>query len=185
MVLVAHSIVLAVCVQSGRIGKFRGDGEGLVDCLIKACEQGPVSSLGLASCGRELVPWTDDSVSSMSWEPLEGGGRRSGSLFPTAPKGGARANSVSKASGNKRSKASGSPRSGSPRAQPAHGKRGSVNGYACPALASAPKPSDLPMPTFGLMSRAIVRSRSPSPPGKDVGAFFPGQMQQLVRPVAA
>lgn len=175
-------------LQYGRIGQFKGDSEGLVDCLIKACEQRPASSAVSSSFGRELVPWTDDAALGMLLEPLECSGRRSGSMFPPASKTGPRGSPAHKASNHKRVKASGSPRSGSPRAaEPARVKRASTNGFACPALASAPKPCDLPMPTSGLMSRAILRSRSPSP-GKDVAAasfFYPGHMQQLVRPVAA
>jgi hypothetical protein len=179
---------VAIPQQSGRIGQFKGDGEGLVDCLIKACEQRPASSAVSASFGRELVPWTDDTTLGMTLEPLECSGRRSGSMFPATSKTGPKGSPAHKASANKRAKASGSPRSGSPHAaQPVCGKRTSTNGFACPALASAPKPCDLPMPTSGLMSRAILRSRSPSP-GKDVAAasfFHPVQVQQLVRPVAA
>lgn len=79
----------------------------------------------------------------------------------------------------KRSKAAGSPpRSASP---------GNSSACACPALAASPKPEQLPMPTTGLLSRAFVHGRSPSPP-KDaaVASFFAyNQVQQLIRPVAA
>lgn len=176
-------------VQCRRIGQFKGDEDGLVDVLIKACEQrGPVSDAASPTFGRELVPWADDSVQDMLLEPLESSGRRLGSVFPAATRPGARASFAHKASANKRSKAPCSPRSGSPSfRQPAVPKPTTGTNFACPALASAPKPSDLPMPTFGLMSRAIVRSRSQSP-SKDaaVASFFhPGQAHKLIPAVAA
>eukprot|EP00878_Enallax_costatus_P001980 GHUV01002144.1.p1 GENE.GHUV01002144.1~~GHUV01002144.1.p1 ORF type:complete len:178 (+),score=27.67 GHUV01002144.1:222-755(+) len=176
----AHS---AAVRQGGRIGQFRGDGEGLVDCLIQACEQKPVSSTLSASFGRDLVPWTDESVFCVTFEALEGRGRQTGPV-PRASKGGARATSARKSvkSGKDQSKAADSPRTGT--GQHAGVKRASSNGFACPALASAPKPCDLPMPTSALMNRAGVRSRSPSPPGKDGNFPVFGQVQQLVRVAA-
>lgn len=168
---------MTVSYQSGRIGQFKGDGAGLVDCLIKACEQRPVSSSVSSSFGRELVPWSDDSVFGVELAPLEDSGRRVGNAHSATTKAGARAGSAHKALNNKRSRASGSPRSGSPRsARPTGTKQAPSNGFACPALAAAPKPHQIPMPTFSLISRAT---------GKDVApaSFF--HAGQLVRPVAA
>lgn len=177
------------CMQCSRIGQFKGDEDGLVDVLIKACEQkGSVNVAGSPSFGRDLVPWSDDTAQEMVLEPLESSGRRVGSIFPTATKPVARANIAHKASANKRFKAPSPPRSGSPSArQLAVPKPTAGTSFACPALASAPKPSDLPMPTSGFMSRAIVRSRSQSP-SKDaaVASFFaPGQVHKLIPAVAA
>lgn len=80
---------------------------------------------------------------------------------------------------SKRSKAGSPARSASPRT--------SSDACACPALAASPKPENLPMPTTGLLSRALVRSRSPSPPKDAAVASLLAcyQVQQLVRPVAA
>lgn len=45
--------------------------------------------------------------------------------------------------------------------------------FACPAVAASPKPEHLPMPTTDLMSRALVRGRSPSPPKDGCFALAP------------
>ncbi len=56
--------------------------------------------------------------------------------------------------------------------------------YACPALAASPKPEALPMPTTGLLSRALVRGRSPSPP-KEAPFLHATGAHALVRVAAA
>jgi hypothetical protein len=62
------------------------------------------------------------------------------------------------------------------------GGSSSSSGYACPALAASPKPEQLPMPTTGLLSRALVRGRSPSPP-KD--AYATSETKYYQSPVCA
>lgn len=194
-------------LQFPSVGMFRGDAEGMVEALIKACERKPVASTACAELfGRELVPWTDDSAAQGAPldQPLEAGNRRAqpGSKFPSGSHKHARPSArmpespEHKKGHAKRSKVGSTPpRSISPRAaqQQQQGRRSSCevsSSFACPALAASPKPENLPMPTTGLMSRAIVRGRSPSPV-KDVGyqgsSFYACgfQVQQLVRPVAA
>lgn len=58
-------------------GVFRGDGEGLVEALIAACERKPVARTAIPELfGRELVPWTDDgSAGAPLGQPLEGAAR--------------------------------------------------------------------------------------------------------------
>jgi hypothetical protein len=60
-------------------GKFKGDGEAMLTALIKACEVKPISpAANPAWAGRELVPWTDDSVqaeSCLEFQPLEASSR--------------------------------------------------------------------------------------------------------------
>lgn len=56
-------------------GKFKGDGEAMLSALIRACEVKPISpAANPAWAGRELVPWTDDSVqveACLEFQPLE------------------------------------------------------------------------------------------------------------------
>lgn len=183
-------------------GKFKGDGEAMLTALIKACEVKPISpAANPAWAGRELVPWTDDSAqveSCLEFQPLEANSRRSGCKFPecsSTPKQGRPARSVPDSPQHKKAQAKRSkvgspprspPRSISPRISSSSSSSSNV-ACACPALAASPKPENLPMPTTGLLSRAFVRGRSPSPP-KDaaVASFFAyHQVQQLVRSVAA
>jgi hypothetical protein len=60
-------------------GKFKGDGEAMLSALIKACEVKPISpAANPAWAGRELVPWTDDSVQverCLEFQPLEANSR--------------------------------------------------------------------------------------------------------------
>jgi hypothetical protein len=179
-------------------GKFKGDGEAMLTALIKACEVKPISpAANPAWAGRELVPWTDDSVQAevcLEFQPLEASSRRSGCKFPqpsSTHKQARPARAVPdspqhKKAQAKRSKVGSPPRSISPRISSSSSSSSSA-ACACPALAASPKPENLPMPTTGLLSRAFVRGRSPSPP-KDaaVASFFAyHQVQQLVRAVAA
>ncbi|WIA10249.1 hypothetical protein OEZ85_010449 [Tetradesmus obliquus] len=183
-------------------GKFKGDGEAMLSALIRACEVKPISpAANPAWAGRELVPWTDDSVqveACLEFQPLETSSRRSAGKFPepssthkqVRPARASPDSPQHKKAQAKRSKVGSPPRSPprsiSPRISSSSSSSSSV-ACACPALAASPKPEKLPMPTTGLLSRAFVRGRSPSPP-KDaaVASFFAYHHgQQLVRAVAA
>lgn len=51
-------------------GIFRGDADSMVDDLIAACEKHSAGSCVYSGFGRQLVPWTDDSVPTLA-QPLE------------------------------------------------------------------------------------------------------------------
>lgn len=195
--------------QFPSVGMFRGDSEGMVEALIKACERKPVANTACPELfGRELVPWTDDSAAQGASldQPLEAGNRRGqpGNKFPLGSHKHARPSTrmpespEHKKAQAKRSKVGSTPpRSISPRVQQqgSSSRRSSCevsSSFACPAVAASPKPENLPMPTTGLLSRALVRGRSPSPVKDNMGyqgsSYYNTcgfQVQQLVRPVAA
>jgi hypothetical protein len=162
---------------------FKGDAAHLVDELIRCSQLKPAALPHLE--GRELVPWTDDSVvPGAGFLPLENRRPQSASKFPArhARSPTAAAAAAQERGASKRSKVA-SPTQ-IPRAASNGGRRLSADytpaGFACPAVAASPKPENVPMPT-GLMSRA-VRSRSPSPP-KD--SFFAVSVLAHVHAVAA
>ncbi|KAF8069467.1 hypothetical protein HT031_001583 [Scenedesmus sp. PABB004] len=166
----------------------------MVDALIAACERRPVAASASPELfGRELVPWTDDDAPFAALEaPLEGRGSHkfpSGSHKHARPAGGRAPESPehkrAAPAGGKRSKANTPPRRSAEVPRGARLSSGG-SGFACPALAASPKPENLPMPTTGLLSRATLRGRSPSP-AKDGGLarFFAPAAHTLVRPVAA
>lgn len=156
---------------------FTGDREGLVDALIAACERRPA---GPGACpglfGRELVRWdeTEEQAPLVNMEALEGGRRRAGGKFPKTSLPTASATPVATQPAAKRGR--GAVGATPPRRGPAS--------YACPALAASPKPEALPMPTTGLLSRALVRGRSPSPP-KEAPFLHATGAHALVRVAAA
>lgn len=166
-------------------GLFKGDAPELVEALIQASRIPVVAKNARPSLvGRELVPWQADE--SLPQHPamhqaLENGLGKPGAASPTRGCSDRR-----RSSPIKRAKAYGFARSGSPRADESQGSSASVGGasFACPALASAPRPEALPMPTTGLLSRAGARSRSPSP-SAGVEHFFRTHMQHMVGPIAA
>lgn len=175
---------------------FRGDAEHLVDELIAACQKKPVASTAYTGYGRELVPWTDDSVVPAACsESLDRQSRRTTGQervrVPANPHKHARA--AGRVADSPEQKKTQSKRSKTSVAlafyQAAPGVSGSSrrssssdSGFACPAIATSPKPEQLPMPTNGFMSRALLRARSPSPP-KDMPSSFPHAL--LVNPVCA
>jgi hypothetical protein len=165
-------------------GLFKGDAPELVEALIQASRISVAKNALPSLVGRELVPWQDESVPHPVMHlALEDGVGKSSSAYSIS-KG---AVDRRRSSPVKRVKTYGRARSGSPcGADESPGNKASARGasFACPALASAPRPEALPMPTTGLLSRAGVRSRSPSP-SAGVEHFFRMHTQQLVGPVAA
>lgn len=149
--------------------QFRGDGEGLVDRLISVSQMQPAAKTARQEwIGRPLQKWCDDSASSLLLEPLETTNRRSAAVAVKGPSGHGKV----QPRGNKGSAIG---RTRSPKAHGGHRQSLDNTGYACPAIASSPKPQDLPLP------KTLLRGRSISPP-KD-SFFQAGQM--LVHPVAA
>lgn len=167
--------------QMPRAGVFRGDAQELVDALIEASRIPVVSKHASPSLvGRELVPWVPDEGAPLQpsmHEALEG---KTGHFASLSPR---KFNGDSRKSPNKRGKA-GNRVSSSGSAAESYSTRGisryaNPTAFTCPALASAPRPEAVPMPS-GLLSRAASRSRSPSPP-----KYVVESMQHLIYPVAA
>lgn len=149
--------------------QFRGDGEGLVDKLIAVSQIQPVAKTARQEwIGRPLQKWCDDSASAVLLEPLETTNRRSAAVAVNPPSGQGKV--------QPRVHKGGLPsRTRSPKAQGGGRQSLDSTSFACPAIASSPKPQDLPLP------RTLLRGRSVSPP-KD-SFYQAGQM--LVHPVAA
>lgn len=169
--------------QSLSNGRFKGDAPELVDALIQASRIPAVAKNASPSLfGRELVPWQADSVPCSPGldQALEHKRSASGNMFATGSV------QVQKAVARRARKNSRPPTTGSPSLPMSHsGCLGEA--FACPALAHAPRPESVPMPTFGLLSRAGTRSRSPSPP-KDAfngNTLHISYAQPFVSPVAA
>lgn len=164
-------------------GIFKGDAPELVDALIQASRMPTVAKNAIPSLiGRELVPWQADSMpcSPALEQSLEHRHSDAGSLVR---KGSEQVQNklVRRAKKSPRAYKPGSPCSPESRGGYAAGS------FACPALAHAPRPEFLPMPTSGLLNRAGSRSRSPSPAKDDLNHHSPQTSfaQVLVRPVAA
>lgn len=163
-------------------GLFKGDAPELVEALIQASRIPVVAKNARPSLvGRELVPWQADDCDPqhpVMHQALEKECGKPGSGSPTIGSFDRR-----RSSPVKRAKTYGSVRSGSSRADESYGSK--VNSsFACPALASAPRPEALPMPTTGLLNRAGARSRSPSP-SAGVENIFRAHVLHLVGPIAA
>lgn len=170
------------------VGLFKGDAPELVEALIQASRIPVVAKNAQPSLvGRELVPWqADDSTPQhpVMHEALENKRGIPGTSSPTKSSFERRRSPVKRAKGGY-----GAARSGSPPADESCTSRASTGGdrFACPALASAPRPEALPMPTTGLLSRAGARSRSPSPSKDSFGMeqLYCNHVQRMVAPVGA
>lgn len=171
---------------------FKGDSEQCLEELIAACQRKPTGCATYSGWGRELVP------AASSWLGMDDGALDQSSR--AHPRGSAPAHASVSPSGKhprytnrapespehkKRSKqqhASAAPTPAAAVRRASSGGSSSSSGYACPALAASPKPEQLPMPTTGLLSRALVRGRSPSPP-KD--AYATSETKYYQSPVCA
>lgn len=143
--------------------KFAGDADGLLDRLIVACQQKPVVTVTHAGYGRELVPYFGEDDSSMTLVPRQHSDRRRSRTSP--PKKAVCSQVASSAGSNVATTSSGrsSPRQVQADRAPVLPPSSVLSGLdvskcfsvAGPGFFVSPKPEAVPLPTSGLLTRAI------------------------------
>lgn len=139
-----------------------GDADGLLDCLIQACQQKPAVSTSHSGYGRELVPYFDSDFV----EDLHVSNRRRSRASPPTRVGAsysAKRTTKNIPSGGRRvmdeavqNFADELPALPSGMGSPMYQAGGSVDvgKLLGPGFFVSPKPEAVPLPTFGLLSRA-------------------------------